>query len=154
VVPALERIGGVDVLQRTGPSPEILLVAVGALAGACLDAAALLLAEGFTATVVDPRWVKPVDPALVALAAQHRLVVTVEDNGRTGGVGSAIAQALRDADVDVPLRDLGIPQEFLAHASRGEIMEEIGLTGTGVAAQTAAFAKHLLPIRGANPHHA
>ncbi|WP_354639168.1 1-deoxy-D-xylulose-5-phosphate synthase [Kitasatospora camelliae] len=144
-VPAVERIGGVDVLQRTGPSPEILLVAVGALAPACLDAAALLAAEGFTATVVDPRWVKPVDPALVRLAAAHRLVVTVEDNGRTGGVGAAVAQALRDAGVDVPLRDLGIPQEFLAHAGRGEILEEVGLTGTGVAAQTAAFARQVLP---------
>ncbi|WP_405014117.1 1-deoxy-D-xylulose-5-phosphate synthase [Kitasatospora sp. NBC_01539] len=153
-VPAIERVGGVDVLQRTGPTPDILLVAVGAMAPACLDAAALLLAEGFSATVVDPRWVKPVDPALVTLAAAHRLVVTVEDNGRTGGVGSAIAQALRDADVDTPLRDLGIPQEFLAHAGRGEILEEIGLTGTGVAAQTAVFAKQLLPIRGANPHNA
>ncbi|GAA4993255.1 1-deoxy-D-xylulose-5-phosphate synthase [Kitasatospora paranensis] len=153
-VPALQRIGAVDVLQRTGPAPEILLVAVGAMAPACLDAAALLLADGFSATVVDPRWVRPVDPSLVELAAAHRLVVTVEDNGRTGGVGSAIAQALRDADVDVPLRDLGIPQEFLAHAGRGEILEEIGLTGTGVAAQTAAFAKQLLTIRGANPHNA
>jgi len=153
-VPALDRIGGVDVLQRTGPDPEILLVAVGAMAPACLDAAALLLAEGFTATVVDPRWVKPVDPALVELAAGHRLVVTVEDNGRVGGVGAAIAQAMRDADVDTPLRDLGIPQHFLTHASRGEILEEIGLTGTGVAAQTAVFAKQLLPIRGANQHHA
>ncbi|GAA2133390.1 1-deoxy-D-xylulose-5-phosphate synthase [Kitasatospora kazusensis] len=153
-VPALERIGGVDVLQRTGPAPEILLVAVGSMAPACLDAAALLLAEGFTATVADPRWVKPVDPALVRLAAAHRLVVTVEDNGRVGGVGAAIAQAMRDADVDVPLRDLGIPQEFLAHASRGEILEEIGLTGTGVAAQTAVFAKQLLPIPGADPTHA
>ncbi|WP_405016582.1 1-deoxy-D-xylulose-5-phosphate synthase [Kitasatospora sp. NBC_00070] len=153
-VPALERIGGVDVLQRTGPTPEILLVAVGAMAPACLDAAALLLAEGFSCTVVDPRWVKPVDPALPELAAAHRLVVTVEDNGRAGGVGSAIAQAMRDAGVDVPLRDLGIPQEFLDHAGRGELMEEIGLTGTGVAAQTAVFAKHLLPTRGANQHHA
>ncbi|WP_371495794.1 1-deoxy-D-xylulose-5-phosphate synthase [Kitasatospora sp. NBC_00374] len=153
-VPAVERIGGVDVLQRTGPNPDVLLVAVGAMAPACLDAAALLAAEGFTATVVDPRWVKPVDPALVSLAAAHRLVVTVEDNGRAGGVGAAIAQALRDGGVDTPLRDLGIPQEFLNHAGRGEILEQIGLTGTGVAAQTAAFAKHLLPIRGANPHHA
>ncbi|GAA4842621.1 1-deoxy-D-xylulose-5-phosphate synthase [Kitasatospora terrestris] len=144
-VPALERIGGVDVLARTGPSPEILLVAVGAMAPACLDAAALLVAEGYSATVVDPRWVKPVDPALVALAAEHRMVVTVEDNGRTGGVGAAVAQAMRDGGVDVPLRDLGIPQEFLTHASRGEILEEVGLTGTGVAAQTAAFAKVLLP---------
>ncbi|MDH6124699.1 1-deoxy-D-xylulose-5-phosphate synthase [Kitasatospora sp. GP82] len=153
-VPALERIGGVDVLERTGPAPDILLVAVGAMAPACLDAAALLLAEGFAATVVDPRWVKPVDPALVELAAAHRLVVTVEDNGRVGGVGAAIAQALRDAAVDTPLRDLGIPQEFLAHAGRGEILEEIGLSGTGVAAQTAVFAKQLLPTRGVNESNA
>ncbi|MER7703042.1 1-deoxy-D-xylulose-5-phosphate synthase [Kitasatospora sp. NPDC097605] len=163
-VPAVERIGGVDVLLRTGEAPQILLVAVGSMAGAALDAARLLLAEGFTATVVDPRWVKPVDPALPALAAAHRLVVTVEDNGRAGGVGSAVAQALRDADVDVPVRVLGLPQEFLGHAARGEILEETGLTGTGVAAQTAAFAKHLLPARGlpdrglpnrgANQHHA
>ncbi|WP_033221202.1 1-deoxy-D-xylulose-5-phosphate synthase [Kitasatospora phosalacinea] len=144
-VPAIERIGGVDVLARTGPSPDVLLVAVGAMAPACLDAAALLAADGITATVVDPRWVKPVDPALVALAAEHRMVVTVEDNGRAGGVGAAVAQALRDAEVDTPLRDLGVPQEFLAHASRGEILEEIGLTGTGVAAQTAAYARRLLP---------
>ncbi|MER5351395.1 1-deoxy-D-xylulose-5-phosphate synthase [Kitasatospora sp. NPDC002551] len=163
-VPAVERVGGVDVLLRTGEPPEILLVAVGTMAGAALDAARLLLAEGFTATVVDPRWVKPVDPALAALAAGHRLVVTVEDNGRTGGVGAAVAQALRDAEVDVPVRVLGLPQEFLGHAARGEILEEAGLTGTGVAAQTAAFAKHLLPARGlpdrglpnrgANQHHA
>ncbi|MFJ6620474.1 1-deoxy-D-xylulose-5-phosphate synthase [Kitasatospora sp. NPDC091335] len=153
-VPAVERIGGVDVLLRTGREPEILLVAVGTTASACLDAARLLLAEGFTATVVDPRWVKPVDPVLSELAAAHRLVVTVEDNGRTGGVGSAVAQALRDADVDVPVRVLGLPQEFLGHASRGEILEEAGLTGTGVAAQTAVVAKNLLPTRGANPRHA
>ncbi|MFD7450756.1 1-deoxy-D-xylulose-5-phosphate synthase [Kitasatospora sp. NPDC059827] len=154
VVEAVERVGGTDVLLRTGPAPEILLVAVGVTASACLDAARLLLAEGFTATVVDPRWVKPVDPALARLAAAHRLVVTVEDGGRTGGVGSAVAQALRDADVDVPVRVLGLPQEFLGHAARGEILEETGLTGTGVAAQTAVFAKNLLPTRGANPRHA
>ncbi|MFJ9695303.1 1-deoxy-D-xylulose-5-phosphate synthase [Kitasatospora sp. NPDC101183] len=153
-VAAVDRIGGVDVLLRTGREPEILLVAVGTTAPACLDAARLLLAEGFTATVVDPRWVKPVDPALLELAGAHRLVVTVEDNGRTGGVGSAVAQALRDADLDVPVRVLGLPQEFHGHASRGEILEEAGLTGTGVAAQSAVFAKNLLPTRGANPRHA
>ncbi|GAA1994656.1 1-deoxy-D-xylulose-5-phosphate synthase [Kitasatospora viridis] len=154
VFPAIEHLGGVDVLQRTQVADrsgqQILLVSVGAMAGACLDAAALLTADGFATTVVDPRWVKPVDPALAKLAAEHTLVVTVEDNGRAGGVGAAIAQALRDAEVDTPLRDLGLRQEFLEHAGRGEIMEEAGLTGTGIAAQAAAYAKHLLPERGVN----
>ncbi|WP_084699960.1 1-deoxy-D-xylulose-5-phosphate synthase [Streptacidiphilus anmyonensis] len=150
-VEAQERIGGVDVLLRTQPSgrmPEVLLVAVGTMASACLDAAALLTADGLGTTVVDPRWVKPVDPALVELGARHRLVVTVEDNGRVGGVGMAVAQALRDADIDVPTRELGIPQRFLDHAARGEILDEIGLTGPGIAAQTAVFAKALGLIGG------
>ncbi|MEY9966102.1 1-deoxy-D-xylulose-5-phosphate synthase [Streptacidiphilus sp. MAP12-16] len=143
-IPAVERLGGVDVLLRTaaqGTAPDVLLVAVGTMAPACLDAAALLTADGLTATVVDPRWVKPVDPALTELAARHRLVVTVEDGGRVGGVGACVAQSLRDAEIDVPTRQLGIPQEFLAHASRSEILDELGLTGPGIAAQTAGFAK-------------
>ncbi|MFJ6216073.1 transketolase C-terminal domain-containing protein, partial [Streptomyces sp. NPDC092296] len=149
-LPAVERIGGVDVLLRTTPPggdladpPDVLLVAVGTMAQPCLDAAALLTADGLSATVVDPRWVKPIDPALPALAAGHRLVVTVEDNGRTGGVGAAVAQALRDAGVDTPARELGIPQQFLAHAARGEILNEVGLTGPGIAAQTAGFARSI-----------
>ena len=75
--------------------------------------------QGISTTVVDPRWVKPVDEAMAPLAERHRVVVTVEDNSRVGGVGSAVAQALRDAGVDVPLRDFGIPPRFLDHASRG-----------------------------------
>ncbi|MFF4651694.1 1-deoxy-D-xylulose-5-phosphate synthase N-terminal domain-containing protein, partial [Streptomyces sp. NPDC001380] len=153
-VPAVERIGGVDVLLRTAPPggpadrPDVLLVAVGTMAGPCLDAARLLADRGVTATVVDPRWVKPVDPALVRLAAGHRTVVTVEDNGRAGGVGSAVARALRDADVDVPLRDLGIPQEFLGHASRGQILEELGLTGPGIADRAARLVRTARPRTG------
>ncbi|MFJ1754439.1 1-deoxy-D-xylulose-5-phosphate synthase [Kitasatospora sp. NPDC088134] len=142
-VPAVGTVGGMDVLRRAAErsadeAADVLIVSVGAMAPLCLEAAELLAEQGITSTVVDPRWVKPVDAALPGLAAQHRLVVTVEDNGRAGGVGSAIAQALRDADVDVPLRDFGIPQEFLDHASRAEILEQIGLTGPAVAAKIAA----------------
>ncbi|WP_199847230.1 1-deoxy-D-xylulose-5-phosphate synthase [Kitasatospora fiedleri] len=143
-VPAVGQVGGMDVLRRheggtADEAADVLIVSVGAMAPVCLEAAELLAARGVTSTVVDPRWVKPVDAALPGLAAQHRLVVTVEDNGRAGGVGSAIAQALRDADVDVPLRDFGIPQQFLDHASRAEIMAEIGLTAPAIAEKIAAL---------------
>jgi 1-deoxy-D-xylulose-5-phosphate synthase len=143
-IPAVGRIGGMDLLRDSGePSgpvrADVLLVAVGSMATTCLDAADLLAARGISSTVVDPRWVKPVDPALPGLAAEHRLVVTVEDNGRVGGVGATVAQALRDAGVDVPLRDFGIPQEFLDHASRNQILEQIGLTAPAIAERVAAF---------------
>ncbi|WP_256104368.1 1-deoxy-D-xylulose-5-phosphate synthase [Streptomyces sp. ODS05-4] len=143
-VEAVGTVGGMDVLRRPGTdTPDVLLVSVGALAPMCLEIAELLQAQGITTTVVDPRWVKPVDAALPPLAAGHRVVVTVEDNGRVGGVGSAIAQALRDAGVDLPLRDFGIPQRFLDHASRGEVMAEIGLTAPDIARQVTGLVSTL-----------
>ncbi|WP_405721726.1 1-deoxy-D-xylulose-5-phosphate synthase [Streptomyces sp. NBC_01537] len=143
-VKAVGTVGGMDVLREAGSgSPDVLLVSVGALAPMCLEIAGLLDAQGITTTVVDPRWVKPVDEALPGLAARHRVVVTVEDNGRVGGVGSAISQALRDAGVDVPLRDFGIPQQFLDHASRKEIMAEIGLTAPDIARQVTGLVSKL-----------
>ncbi|MCW2870127.1 1-deoxy-D-xylulose-5-phosphate synthase [Actinacidiphila oryziradicis] len=143
-VKAVGRIGGMDVLREAETDhPDVLLVSVGALAPMCLEIAGLLDAQGITTTVVDPRWVKPVDAALPPLAAGHRVVVTVEDNGRVGGVGSAVSQALRDADVDVPLRDFGIPQEFLEHASRKEILDAIGLTAPAVARQVTGLVAKL-----------
>ncbi|WP_269858066.1 1-deoxy-D-xylulose-5-phosphate synthase [Streptomyces sp. RPT161] len=136
-MPAIDRIGGMDVLHR-GDRSDVLLVSVGALADTCLSAAALLRDRGIGVTVVDPRWVKPVDPALPPLAADHRLVAVVEDNGRVGGVGSAVAQALRDADVDVPVRDFGIPAQFLAHAKRSEVLADLGLTPAEIAGRIGA----------------
>ncbi|MGW6601866.1 1-deoxy-D-xylulose-5-phosphate synthase [Streptomyces sp. NPDC055036] len=143
-VAAVGRVGGMDVLRRTEEgTADVLLVSVGALAPMCLDIADLLDKQGISATVVDPRWVKPVDEALAPLAEQHRVVVTVEDNSRVGGVGSAIAQALRDAGVDVPLRDFGIPPRFLDHASRKEVMAEIGLTAPDIARQVTGLVARL-----------
>ncbi|MFI6844576.1 1-deoxy-D-xylulose-5-phosphate synthase [Kitasatospora sp. NBC_00085] len=153
-VAAVGRIGGMDVLRETaegsGPADgrraDVLVVSVGAMAPTSLEVADLLAAQGISATVVDPRWVKPVDAALPGLAAEHRAVVTIEDNGRVGGVGAAIAQALRDAEVDVPLRDFGIPQEFLDHASRGEILAEIGLNAPDIARQVTALVSRLAKL--------
>ncbi|MEU2132971.1 1-deoxy-D-xylulose-5-phosphate synthase [Streptomyces sp. NPDC018352] len=136
-VPAVGRIGGMDVLHRAD-DPDVLLVAVGVLAPVCLKAADLLAGAGIRCTVVDPRWVKPVDGDLPPLAARHRLVAVVEDNSRAGGVGSAVGQALRDAGVDVPLRTFGIPEQFLAHGKRAEVLADIGLTPVEIAGRISA----------------
>ena len=129
-LPAIGKAGGCDVLARpaAGADRDVLLVGIGSMAVTAVELAGRLTAQGFGVTVVDPRWVKPVDPALVELARDHRYVVTIEDNGRAGGCGAAIAQALRDAGVRTPVRDFGIPQRFLDHAKRPAILSEIGLT--------------------------
>jgi 1-deoxy-D-xylulose-5-phosphate synthase len=129
---AVDRVGGVDVLRR-GDGADVLLVSVGAMAETCLEVADRCAQQGIGVTVVDPRWVKPVPEEIVRMAGDHRLVVTVEDGVRAGGVGDAVAQALRDARVATPLRDFGIPLRFLDHAKRAEILSEIGLTAQDVA---------------------
>jgi 1-deoxy-D-xylulose-5-phosphate synthase len=131
-LPAVDRIGGVDVLARHG-DPDVLLIGFGPVAASCVAAAAQLRAVGIGTTVIDPRWAKPVDRAVVNLARGHRLVVVAEDNGRAGGAGDAVARLLRDREVDVPVRTIGVPQRFLDHARRTEVLHEIGLTPDGIA---------------------
>ncbi|MGH3977985.1 MAG: 1-deoxy-D-xylulose-5-phosphate synthase, partial [Pseudonocardiaceae bacterium] len=138
-VPACERVEGVDVLRRSGPA-DVLLVGVGAFAALAVEAAERLADQGIGVTVVDPRWVVPVPEVLVRMAAGYRLVVTVEDGGRHGGFGWSLAAALRDAEVDTPLRDLGIPQRFLDHGSRSEVLAELGLTAQDVARRVTEWA--------------
>ena len=136
-LPAVARIGGSDVLSHDGEperGADVLLVAIGAFGHLGVAAAERLREAGHTVTVVDPRWVKPVDPALVDLAARHRLVVTVEDNGVQGGVGAAITRAVREAGHAVPIQVHGVEQEFLDHAKRDVILERLGLTPGAVAA--------------------
>ncbi|GAA4096466.1 1-deoxy-D-xylulose-5-phosphate synthase [Actinomadura miaoliensis] len=136
-IEAVDTVGGMDVLARNDVAngTRVLVVATGSMAGVGVGVAERLAAQGIGVTVVDPRWVKPLDEALVDLAAQHRMVAVVEDNGRTGAVGDAVARLLRDAGNDVPVRTFGIPQEFLDHASRGEILADIGLTPQDLARQ-------------------
>jgi 1-deoxy-D-xylulose-5-phosphate synthase len=140
-ISALERRGGVDVLAvpTDGLSDDVLLVAVGPFAAMALAIAELLRNQGIGVTVVDPRWVLPVPDAVGELAAAHKLVVTIEDNGVSGGVGSAVSAALRRAEIDVPCRDVGLPQEFFAHASRGEVLAETGLTDRNIARQITGW---------------
>lgn len=144
-IPALERVEGIDVLARAadGLGDDVLLIAVGALAPMALAVAERLRTQGIGVTVVDPRWVVPVPQALCPLARTHKLVVTLEDNGVRGGVGSEISATLRAAEIDVPCRDLGVPQEFLDHASRCEVLEQVGLTERNVARRVTGWVAAL-----------
>ena len=120
----------------------MLLLGAGPMALMCLAAAERLADHGIGVTVVDPRWIKPVDEAVVDAARRHRLVAVVEDNGRVGGFGDAVSRLLRDRDVDVPVKTFGLPQEFLAHGDRGEVLAEAGLTPQHLARQiTEAVAR-------------
>jgi 1-deoxy-D-xylulose-5-phosphate synthase len=143
-IAALERRGPVDVLRRER-GDDVLLVAVGSMARLALEVADRVAAQGIGVTVVDPRWVAPVPAELVELAASYRLVVTVEDGGRAGGVGATVSQALRDADVDVPARDIGIPQRFLDHGTIAEVRAGIGLTAQEVARRVVEQVARLEP---------
>lgn len=140
-IPALRRHHGVDVLAQPadGLSDDVLLVAVGPFASMALAVAERLRNQGIGVTVVDPRWVLPVPAVLTELAAAHKLVVTVEDNGLHGGIGSAVSAALRHAEVDVPCRDLGLPQQFFDHASRGEVLADVGLTDRNISRQITGW---------------
>ena len=144
-IPAVERRGGVDVLAVPGGglNHDVLLVAVGAFASMALEVAKRLHNQGIGVTVIDPRWVLPVSDAVRELAVQHKLLVTMEDNGVNGGVGSAVSAALRAAEIDVPCRDVGLPQEFYDHASRGEVLADLGLTDQHVARRITGWVAAL-----------
>lgn len=144
-IPAVERIGGVDVLARPAGDlgEDVLMVAVGPFAAMALKVSDRLRKQGIGVTVVDPRWVVPVPGVLGALAEAHKLVVTLEDNGVSGGVGSAVSAALRAAEIDVPCRDVGVPQRFLDHATRAEILGEIGLTEPNIARKVTGWVAAL-----------
>ena len=130
----VSQLNGMDVLC-VGEPEDVLLVCVGALAGLGLQVAGELADAGLGATVVDPCWVRPVNPALAPLARRHRVVVTLEDGGRVGGVGAAIAQELRDAGVPAPVHTVGLPQRFLAQGTRAEVLADCGLIAAEVTRQ-------------------
>ena len=137
-LPALRRThDGVDVL-REAAHKDVLIVAVGPMAALAMDVAARLADQGIGATVVDPRWVVPVAQSVVDMARDHRIVVSIEDGTRVGGVGTRIRQELRRAGVDTAVDEIGLPDEFLDHGSRSEILSQAGLTPQDIARNLVA----------------
>jgi len=128
---------GVDVL-REAPHKDVLIVTVGPMAKMGLEVAERLADQGIGATVIDPRWVVPVPKSVIELARDHRIVVSIEDGVRVGGIGTRIRQDLRAAGVDTAVDELGLPDEFLEHATRDEILERVGLTSQAIARDLVA----------------
>ncbi|MFI6866677.1 1-deoxy-D-xylulose-5-phosphate synthase [Nocardia sp. NPDC050406] len=145
-ISAVERHDGIDVLRLPDGQDsvqavhgDVLLVGVGAFADLALKVAELLEPEGISVTVIDPRWVLPVNEGIVKLAENYRMVVTLEDSGLHGGIGCTVSARIRAAGLDVPTRELGVPQHFLDHGSRAQIHAELGLTPPDVAQRITAW---------------
>ena len=131
-IPAFERRDGIDVLYR-GESADVLVVSIGAMATIAVEAAAQAYREGVGVTVIDPRWVKPLSPAIITMAQRYSHVVVIEDGIRHGGIGSTLAESMRDAGVEVPVHSIGIPLTFIEHAKRAEILNDLGITAQQIA---------------------
>jgi 1-deoxy-D-xylulose-5-phosphate synthase len=137
-IPAVRRLAdGVDVLLES-PAKDVLILTVGSMAHMGLQVAKMLADQGIGSTVIDPRWVVPVPESVVELASKHRLVVTIEDGIRVGGIGTRVRQDLRAAQVDTALSEIGLPDEFLEHASRDEILDRVGLNAQDISREIVA----------------
>ena len=155
-LPAIRRLeDGVDVLYESS-AKDVLILTVGAMAETGMQVAKMLSDQGIGSTVVDPRWVIPVPKSIVKMAADHRLVVTIEDGIRVGGIGTRVRQDLRAAQIDTALSEIGLPDEFLEHASRNEILERVGLTAQSISREIVAQVlgsrvPHARPMPGDQP---
>ena len=155
-LPAIRRLeDGVDILHESS-AKDVLILTVGAMAETGIQVAKMLSDQGIGSTVVDPRWVIPVPNSIVKMAADHRLVVTIEDGIRVGGIGTRVRQDLRAAQIDTALSEIGLPDEFLEHASRNEILERVGLTAQSISREIVAQVlgsrvPHARPMPGDQP---
>ena len=131
-LPAVDQLDGMDILLKT-EQPRVLVLGVGPLAVTAVAVGERLSDQGIGVTVVDPVWALPLNPALIALAVDHDLVITIEDNVVVGGWGARLTQELHSAGVDTPVREFGIPHEFLPHGGRSELLKEVGLTPQNIA---------------------
>ncbi|QNV39144.1 1-deoxy-D-xylulose-5-phosphate synthase [Rothia amarae] len=164
-ISAIHRMDdGVDVLRQSGDSDsssgqlDVLLVAVGAMVPLALSVSESLEQQGVSSTVIDPRWIMPVPGSVVSAARDHRIVVVLEDGVKAGGVGSRIRQEMRSQGVDTALNEVGLPSEFIPHASRSEIFDEVGLTTEKITGDIMAqLSGEMVPYargKGIKPKHA
>jgi 1-deoxy-D-xylulose-5-phosphate synthase len=137
-IPALERVSGVDLLHR-GASKKVLLISVGAMAGMALEVAQIAKERSIEITVVDPVWVKPISPAVIAMCADYSTVVVLEDGIKHAGIASAISESLRESGSNCSLHSIGVPLEFIEHSKRNEILDDLEITPAAIVQQIAGW---------------
>ena len=137
-IPALERISGTDILHR-GASKQVLLISVGSMASMAVEVANLAKEQSIEITVVDPLWVKPISPDVIAMCGQYGTVIVMEDGIKHAGIASTISEALREAGSNCTLHSIGIPLEFIEHSKRNEILEDLAITPAEIVQQISGW---------------
>ena len=137
-IPALERVSGVDILHR-GSTKQVLVISVGSMASMALDVARLAHEQSIEITVVDPLWVKPISPAVIAMCGEYSTVVVMEDGIKHAGIASTISEALRETGSQRIVHSIGIPLEFIEHSKRNEILEDLEITPTDIVRQISGW---------------
>lgn len=137
-IPAVERVEGIDILHR-GLTPQVLVISVGSMAGMAIEVAQLAKAQSIEITVIDPLWVKPISPAVIALCANYSTVVVMEDGIKHAGIASTISEALRNSDTNCSLHSIGVPLEFIEHSKRAEILEDLEITPAAIVQQISGW---------------
>ena len=120
-IPAVERVDGIDILYR-GLTPQVIVISVGSMAGMAIEVAQLAKEQSIEITVVDPLWVKPISPAVIALCANYSTVIVMEDGIKHAGIASTISEALRIEGANCSLHSIGVPLQFIEHSKRAEIL--------------------------------
>jgi len=148
-LPAEPEILEAGKAQIRAHGDDVAVLAVGRMVAAAEDAATLLAQDGVSASIVNLRWVKPLDLETVSWAARcHRLLVTIEENTCMGGAGSAVLEALSDMDIAVPVLRLSVPDCFVTHGAMDKLLAEVGLDPEGI---RAAVLGRLNALDGAAP---
>ncbi len=137
-IPALERISGTDILHR-GASKQVLLISIGSMASMAVEVANLAKEQSIEITVVDPLWVKPISPDVIAMCGHYGTVIVMEDGIKHAGIASTISEALREAGSNCTLHSIGIPLEFIEHSKRNEILEDLAITPAEIVQQISGW---------------
>ena len=133
-IQAIERVSGADVLHR-GSAKQVLLISIGSMASMALEVAQLAHQQSIEITVVDPLWVKPISPAIIAMCADYDTVVVMEDGIKHAGIASTISETLREAGSSCTLHSIGVPLEFIEHSKRNEILDDLEITPAAIVQQ-------------------